>query len=267
MVSEIRTTSSYYKYLGSDRITYLDDPLLRFTQPGDLNDPFECYPKKIDNAEINEEVLRQLKLRDQSPQSVVDQKKIEDLVEELSKNYIENTFQQLNLEIGILSLSKCWKSSLMWSHYCHSHTGFCIGFKKGHKFLDDFTYNHLKQSQLTKCVEYKEERAKLEVGVDAEKKHMEILIRKSLEWEYEKEVRIIKTLNLSKKKCENEKGSHEVHLFEFPHDLISEIIIGVRTKEDIKEKILEFRKGKDIKIYQTMISETTFDMERKEITL
>jgi len=33
-----------YKYLPPDRKTYLDDELLRFTQPGALNDPFECIP-------------------------------------------------------------------------------------------------------------------------------------------------------------------------------------------------------------------------------
>jgi hypothetical protein len=33
-----------YKFLPSDRLSYLEDELLRITQPGDLNDPFECLP-------------------------------------------------------------------------------------------------------------------------------------------------------------------------------------------------------------------------------
>src|SRR5438105_1260976 len=39
-----------YKYLPPERITFLNDELLRFTQPGDLNDPFECIPtiSKVD---------------------------------------------------------------------------------------------------------------------------------------------------------------------------------------------------------------------------
>jgi len=35
----------YYKYLTIERTTYLKDKLLRFTQPGDLNNPFECRPQ------------------------------------------------------------------------------------------------------------------------------------------------------------------------------------------------------------------------------
>ena len=40
----IKNMSPVYKYLPPDRKTYLDDELLRFTQPGALNDPFECIP-------------------------------------------------------------------------------------------------------------------------------------------------------------------------------------------------------------------------------
>lgn len=33
-----------YKYLPIERLSYLEDELLRITQPSDLNDPFECLP-------------------------------------------------------------------------------------------------------------------------------------------------------------------------------------------------------------------------------
>lgn len=37
---------NYYKYLPIDRKDYLKNEFLRFTQPNDLNDPFECLPQK-----------------------------------------------------------------------------------------------------------------------------------------------------------------------------------------------------------------------------
>ncbi|MCG8762475.1 hypothetical protein G1K46_06955 [Tenacibaculum finnmarkense] len=36
----------YYKYLHNKRTDYLENENLRFTQPLDLNDPFECLPQK-----------------------------------------------------------------------------------------------------------------------------------------------------------------------------------------------------------------------------
>lgn len=42
----------YYKYLSDSRLSYLEDELIRFTQPGDLNDPFECMPQKPSSEEF-----------------------------------------------------------------------------------------------------------------------------------------------------------------------------------------------------------------------
>ena len=46
-----------YKFLQSDRLTYLDDQLLRFTQPLALNDPFECR-LQVDESVIREDLDR-----------------------------------------------------------------------------------------------------------------------------------------------------------------------------------------------------------------
>ncbi len=42
----------YYKYLPIERLSYLDNELLRFTQPTDLNDPFECLPQRPSKQEL-----------------------------------------------------------------------------------------------------------------------------------------------------------------------------------------------------------------------
>jgi hypothetical protein len=41
-----------YKYLPIERLSYLDNELLRFTQPTDLNDPFECLPQRPSKQEF-----------------------------------------------------------------------------------------------------------------------------------------------------------------------------------------------------------------------
>ena len=53
-------SSILYKYLPPDRITYFSNELLRFTQPADLNDPFECIPivSVDDTHAVAEEYVR-----------------------------------------------------------------------------------------------------------------------------------------------------------------------------------------------------------------
>ena len=42
---------------------------------------------------------------------------------------------EIDAKLGVLSLSRRWDSSLMWSHYTSSHTGFCVGFDRDHEFF------------------------------------------------------------------------------------------------------------------------------------
>ena len=46
-----------FKYLPPERKTFFTDFLLRFTQPSDLNDPFECLPaaRDIDHSDWTSE--------------------------------------------------------------------------------------------------------------------------------------------------------------------------------------------------------------------
>lgn len=261
------TSDTYYKFLPIDRISYLDDQLLRFTQPADLNDPFECYPRAIDESKLFDTIKQVITNSEKFKSNPPDSRTVKDIINESIKDFIPKTYDKINQEIGILSLSKTWKSSLMWSHYCLSHIGFCIGYEKAHNFFDDFLNENLNQSQHTKEVDYQNTRAEINVGYPVQKPDFEILLTKSKEWDYEKEVRVIKTLNLRHALKKNDQGGLDVNLFEVPHNSIKEIIVGVKIQLEPKEKIIQFCKKNQIKLYQAIISDTTFDMERNEIIL
>ena len=47
---------------------------------------------------------------------------------EEQKNWEAYTFRKQDEFYGVVSLSKIWNSVLMWGHYAHHHTGFCVGF-------------------------------------------------------------------------------------------------------------------------------------------
>ena len=127
----------YYKYLPINRLSYLEDELLRFTQPGDLNDPFECLPKKPSIEEFDNLINS---LIPENSNKVI-QKEIKakydsKYLDELYKTQVE----KVNEDIGIFSLSKNWKSSLMWAHYTESHKGFCVGFDSKNNFFKKPSY-------------------------------------------------------------------------------------------------------------------------------
>ena len=103
---------NYYKYLKIKRaISYSENECLRFTQAADLNDPFECLPKKQINNSFLNSILRRLKSRS----NTVSDKLIENTMKSVVANiknetpnnifdiFYRNQYEDLNNEIGILS--------------------------------------------------------------------------------------------------------------------------------------------------------------------
>lgn len=249
----------YYKFLPPNRITYLDDELLRFTQPLDLNDPFECIPKKITQEELQESIKVNLSLFGlEKILGVLDLNKF-------NKNLIDAMYKdsksKVNNDIGIFSLSKNWKNCLMWAHYADSYKGFCIGFDKEHDFFIDYLSEDKDKSRHTKEVIYSTERAEIRKSI-LEELPFDPYITKSTDWKYEGEIRVISTLNLANKTIE--KSPHNICLFKVPHNAISEIILGVNVEDEIKNKIIEFAQTNSIKLFESKISEVKFEIERIE---
>lgn len=160
------------------------DGKIRFTQPFELNDPLEFNPDIVYNSETNEEVKYNL-----------------DKMEIPSIRMLDQIFI-LNLiasKYGVLSLTKNPSSFLMWSHYTNKHRGMVIefeeGFEKQFKNKDQVSYE-------VKKVEYSKEHYTVnfeDLLVDGSL-HEKILcdnlfFRKMQRWKYEKEYRIIRSLN------------------------------------------------------------------------
>lgn len=149
-----------YKYLPPSRIDVIRDCMIRFTQYGDFNDPFELNPN-IDKIAEEGEIRK-----------IVDRDLVQLIEEEYSKNPIISAFiskesfiqlaegkkehlknavigmeQQIvgllpgmlqktaNSLLGALSLSEIRDHELMWSHYANEHRGYVIGFNSAHQFL------------------------------------------------------------------------------------------------------------------------------------
>ena len=98
--------------------------------------------------------------------------------DELSKESKDIIRKNISNRI-ICSASKQYDIGLMWSHYADSHRGCCIEFELGKTDLWERLYVKY-QDELPKC--------------NGEKDLENVLQTKSKHWEYEKEVRFIKTM-------------------------------------------------------------------------
>ena len=277
--------SILYKFLVPERAvnliaeTYFENELLRITQPGDLNDLFECLPSYYDTrvfknfcremkrAKMNQLMLRGIsKLEMDSKMLAYDVWQKIEIEKFLSYNpdnafteVYESAREEINSKIGIISLSRIWNNVLMWSHYTKSHSGVCIGFDSQDKFFNDFRKENL-QVFLTPVIYGRNriqmpERDSIIPG--------EFLYSKSHDWRYEKEERLIVSLSQSAK---TEKGDKfPIHLFKIPHDLISEVILGANSSPEIYSKMKEFTKNAKIKLYKAEISRYSYKVERRLI--
>jgi hypothetical protein len=124
--------------------------LIRFTQPSDFDDPFDCLPQVegLDNPEFFRRLFRESavnfkevrhfdklpleeKVFQEGRLSALEERKVQlDISnsEKWENTYLDSLRKRAFTQIGILCLTERLDDILMWSHYAENHTGFVIGF-------------------------------------------------------------------------------------------------------------------------------------------
>jgi hypothetical protein len=237
-----------YKYFPPARLNdVLRNRRVRFTQPGDLNDPFEFRPRIREVASdaavqshieqhfddlVDQELAKYGALTQFFPQT-----KLRSLLHE--KAMLPSLFRLLepaviqklspmfdgvlNASVGILCLSEVRDSLLMWGHYTNNHEGFVVGFDSAHPFFlkrrsdqDEFGF--------LRAVHYVPRRPQVALG---DTDSAEWFSTKFEQWSYEKEWRIVRGLSDAQERIE--RSPFPICLFEFPPDTVREIIVGMRS--------------------------------------
>jgi hypothetical protein len=268
-------------------VDYLDGELLRFTQPGDLNDPFECLPNFVASdmkrfiarvvtqpAPINPLIKKTKanlrRLRKWENEIVrIKTKEFRENPERFSEMFFQVYLPRLNNSVGVFSLSKKWNSTLMWSHYTSGsvgkgHPGFCIGFEREHQSL------RLKQPEYQDVgapfdVIYSKERLKADLS-EIETLPENIFVSKHEDWCYEDEVRIVAFLGHANRTINRTPPLLPVYLFRVPHETIREIIVGINSDVVLKNQLVDFAKQLSVPIFQAQLSISNYDLKRIPIT-
>lgn len=276
-------TTIVYKYVPEERLTYLEDELIRITQPGDLNDPFELMPVIPSESEIIN-ILRQAYnelIEDNNRSKLPKNKRIENRQllmrrfksderkmlrnepDSLKNYFFNNSKNNINSNLGIISMSRKWENALMWAHYSNSHKGFCIGFNSDDPFFS--RYKKLSDSgKMFMPVVYTDSRIKVPIE-KGDKIDFQILYTKSNDWKYENEERLIIQLNLATKRIHNDP--YDICLYRVPHNLVKEIVVGMNISDVCFDRVKQFCIEKGIDLYKCKISDYTFNMERQKILL
>ncbi len=270
---------SYYKYLSNKRADVLEQGSIRFTQPSAFNDPFEALPtfktlgeeftlKNLAGDIYNPFLNESKHLVDDT--HVFPREEIESLYTSKHQSFMRIESKLCNdltrvirdafdKSYGILSLTKNPKSILMWSHYANNHKGYLLEFDEHHPFFSA----HIKM----KPVVYSSIRSEDELIPKSGLKRYRNLFKKSIQWHYEEEWRVVAELKKSKKKivCK----PFDIHLFELPSDAIKSIVVGYlatnRFKNKIRRLISSRRELKQVRLLQAVLHPSEFEFQHVEV--
>lgn len=234
-----------YKYFSSCR-NFFEDRLIRFTPRSALNDPFEVRPS-------TEGLVRYIYRNRSSPNESL--ASVEEEVLRRQDRYFtkDNSAIPFLNELGILSLTECKSNLLMWSHYANEHKGYVVGFDPSHEFfrrkVQSSHLSHINGLGELLPVRYDSHR-----GVDPDS-YIDWFFQKSNEWIYEKEHRIVTSLeccDVLKQWCKKSKkhkvignrpttwanyGPSYLCLFEIPPEAIVSITYGAQIENEFRQSI------------------------------
>ncbi|WP_202210867.1 DUF2971 domain-containing protein [Pseudomonas paraversuta] len=269
-----------FKYVPPQRTDILENNMICFSTPHQLNDPFELKPHIKDiasqetyNSAIKEEVEKLRGEYSKLPRNSRRQLTFEEFSRQVSNSTHKGLTSKIKLDmatkaqeiidkelsgkIGILSLTERPDNLLMWAHYADSHQGFIIEFDSESSFFtqrrsDEDEFGYLRK------VKYSEARPSL---ILEEIEDFSPYLTKGNVWESECEWRIM--LPIYKRDKELPCGHN---LFSFPALAIKSIIFGCRATDFTTNKVKEIiRKNPDLSHIKLMT--TNIDQEHYRVCI
>jgi len=236
-----------YKYLPPSRLDVLERRRIRFTQPGDFNDPFEFRPQiAAVNSDSNvrayvetnfeqlvdQEISKYGALLQSLPQANLKQlllaqkDRLPEAYQMLEAGFLPTVSggidSMLNQKMGVLCLSELRDSLLMWGHYAYNHQGLVVGFDSEHSFFSK-RRSEKDEFGFLRRVEYASHRPCVTLSDTSSPAWFQT---KFEQWAYEKEWRIVRVLSEADHRIDLQP--FPVCLFEFEPEAVREIVIGMR---------------------------------------
>ena len=150
-------------------------------------------------------------------------------------------------EFGVLSLTARDDSQVMWAHYAANHKGICLGFD----FPDDLVGEEVDEVIYNTGLPILEDKSSVVWSKETVGK---VMLTKNIDWQYEKEYRIIeKTGNESYSYSKNTK--------------LQSVAFGLRSSKEDIELVKHVLAGKRVKFRQAQLDMSEFKISFHGIDL
>lgn len=249
MISQGKINQLLYKYREDNEYTekIIIDKVLWFEHPNKFNDPFDCW---MNIQSVDYEGISNIIAGAQMPNVLRNLCKqgMPLYTKEMHKNGIDEVFNRM----GICCFSKNCNQILMWSHYADYHKGICLQFD----ILKDPSFFNVSLP-----VTYVDVMPEFHYPTDFINMLDKTIKPKSNLWEYEEEVRVVKT----NKEIKENNGQ----TFRFHPEALTKVIFGCKATQTTIEKykrlcnVKEFKHVKFSKMEQ--MRDGTFGLIEKDI--
>ena len=266
-----------YKYMPARRSTIFDDWLIRFTQPGALNDPFEMRPhiagysspdyvreiaaRRWDKyARERYETMARARTKDDEPitfdvfRACIEPDRVAQIEAALLRSPEYNApmaariDELMNKNVGVLSLCEHADSLLMWSHYGDSHRGFLIAFDTSAPFFNQSTPPAHVKASAEEASQFAEEYGRLRYVRYREERPsvvvtdmtFDTIMTKGKAWEYEGEWRMLMPPDYADVKMPPHQGL-SVCLYSVPPSAVRAIFLGCNSDNALLARALTLR--------------------------
>ena len=245
-----------YKYVTIDRLKQvLVDHTIRFTQPGAFNDPFELVPRlSVPKGYVPQgEVSYEFSLAALRRPIDVDYTKVDE--DRCSDHHSRELRRSLDGHVGFLSLSKTWKSLPMWAHYADAFAGAIIEFDGNHEFFERaFEIQYSRRRPIRELTLYLNEQIPIAEVCD-----------KSIEWRFEREVRVAR--NLMDCQLKGMSGNYPIYVVHVPPECIRGLILGERVDNLACKEIYDLIEESRIAGDRAVIDHWTYTLDRMPFKL
>lgn len=241
-----------FKYFHPDRTDVLKSASIRFSPPSALNDPFELKPhvSAIGPPEFYRSAFDEVVTESHEQLPAEARKNIpiclfHDLVgtrtsvgdlAQLFESFlpaVERGVFAAFEKLGILCLTESPDNLLMWAHYADAHRGFVVEFDPESPFFNKKKAPGDELRHLRK-VSYSADRPSV---VLTRLEDFSPYLTKGIDWEYEKEWRMIDVLSAAQKKQPIGHGTGIAHLFDYPRAAVLSVVFGCRMTEEKRTEI------------------------------
>ncbi len=164
-----------------------------------------------------------------------------DKVEANYENSVREVYERLDRNFGVSSLSETITSRLMWSFYGDGGRSFAIEFDPANEWFnakktDNDSFRHLRPVQYV---------ADRKPDYLLATKDDDLLYTKALEWDFEKEWRIIRNFNDAVEQAGPDFLGRDILLFEIPPSAVRSVILGYRTSPTLENELRGVVAAKD----------------------